>query len=73
MAVIPMTGVLSVELETAGIITSAAGAASLPAYLPRAFVGDITVVGAVVHIMRGAVAQSGNPIQVFRIDEVVST
>jgi len=73
MATIDMYGVIAVEFEAQATVTSAAGVAIVPAYTPRSFPGDITVTGVVAHIMRSAISKSGDPIQVFRIDEVQST
>jgi hypothetical protein len=68
-----MLGVIAVEFEAQATVVSAAGSAILPAYTPRSFAGDITVTGVVAHVMRNATSKSGDPIQVFRIDEVIST
>lgn len=74
MATISLTGILAIEVEAQATVTTVTGDVILPAYTPRAFSGaEITVTGAQVHIMRNATAQAGKPIQVFRIDQVVST
>jgi hypothetical protein len=73
MATISMDGVLAVEVEAQATITTTTGTVILPAYTPRAFTGEITLTGVVVHIMRNATSQAGKPLQVFRIDQVVST
>lgn len=73
MATISMYGVIAIEVEAQATVTAEAGVVVLPAYTPRSFVGDVTVSGVVVHTMKDAVARAGDPIQVFRIDEVIST
>lgn len=71
MANLDTTGIIAMEFTEQVTVTLQNGqSAIVPAFTPRSFVGTINTVGT-AQVMRNAKSESGRPIQVFQIDEVI--